>query len=212
MGFGWGEPADEVAEGLEGQAGVSQGAVGNGAVGQPGVGGGLAQGEGRYGLAGDQRPAVVEGGEVDDVVVEGVGDPAAAEAPLQELDVHAHVLAGRNDLDAPGEHRDQLLECLAERDAVLLPLLGVVAEDLGGLVGDALGSRLHLPVLLPELGKPVVGHDHPDLGDVVKLGVEASKLAVQEHEGEFGQAASVLRGFAAAEVALPTGVEPVFQP
>ena len=60
-----------------------------------------------------------------------------------------------------------------------------------------------------ELGQPVVGHDHRDLGDVVELGIEATELAVHEGEGEFGQAILASRR---ARVALPTGIEPVSWP
>jgi hypothetical protein len=70
---------------------------------------------------------------------------------------------------------------------VLLPFLGVVAEELGGLGGDAIWAADHLPLTGPAFGQPVVGHDHTDLGDVVKLGIETAELAVQEGESEFGQ-------------------------
>ena len=177
-----------MAEGLEGEPRVGQGAVSDRTVDEPGARRRLAQGERGYRLARHQRPGVVERRQIDHVVIEGVGDPAVLVAPLQELHIHAHVLTGGDDGLSLRQQRGELGQGPAQRDPVLFPFLGVVAEELGGLGGDAIGAcRSPSTHAGPALHQPVVGDDHADLGDVVELGIETAELAVQEGESEFGQ-------------------------
>ena len=100
------EPPDVVPEGLEGEARVGHRAVRAPVPStSPAGAGGLAQRERGRGLAGDERPGVVERREVDHVVVEGPGDAARLVGALEERDVHPHVLTGRHDRLALGKQR-----------------------------------------------------------------------------------------------------------
>ena len=132
----------------------------------------LAQRDRSRGLSRDEGPRVVERGEIEDVVVEGVGDVAFAEGALEEEHVHPDVLASRNHLPVLRQHRHDRFEYLPQRRR-LGPERLVVAEDRGGLLRDPLGAGADTPLRLGLLLEATV------------MGARAATTAI-EVRGEVG--------------------------
>ncbi len=74
----------------------------------------LAQGKGGDSIARHERPRVEERGEIDDVIVEGIGDLATLVGDLEELHIHAYVLPGRYDDLALRHHVGEFGQDLAD--------------------------------------------------------------------------------------------------
>ena len=169
---------------LEGEAGVFERAMRHATVSEQARSrGGLAEGNRACGFSGDKRPRVVERREIQDVIVEGVGDPALLESALKKDHVHPHVLAGGNDLAVLRKHFNDLGEHLAHARS-FRPECFVISKDRRGFLGDALGAGANSPLRFRGFYEAGIGHDDPDLSQVVNLDIETTKFTIQEREGK----------------------------